>query len=75
MQRDMQNDGEKPPDENTIRSYHNALEKISVVEDMPAWTPPPSRWCWWPWGNMPTGAPPTAWWSVSSDASSLETRQ
>lgn len=39
MQRDMQNDGGKPPDENTIRSYLNALEKIFVVEDMPAWTP------------------------------------
>lgn len=39
IRRDMQGDGGRPPDEDTIRSYLNALEKIFVVEDMPAWSP------------------------------------
>ena len=36
---DMQGNEPKSMDEDTIRSYLNALEKIFVVEDMPAWTP------------------------------------
>ena len=39
LRRDMQGSGGKTPDEDTLRSYLNALEKIFVVEDMPAWSP------------------------------------
>lgn len=39
LRRDMQGDGGRAPEESTIRSYLNALEKIFVVEDMPAWSP------------------------------------
>lgn len=39
IRRDFQGNGEANIDDDTIRSYLNALEKIFVVEDMPAWTP------------------------------------
>ena len=39
IRRDMQNGRARAPNDDTIRSYLNALEKIFVVEDMPAWSP------------------------------------
>jgi hypothetical protein len=39
IRRDMQNGRARAPNDDTIRSYLNALEKIFVIEDMPAWSP------------------------------------
>ena len=36
---DMAGDGIDAPDEDTVASYRNALAKLFVVEDMPAWCP------------------------------------
>ncbi len=39
LAQDIAGSGEKPPSEETVASYVNALRKIFVVEDMPAWNP------------------------------------
>lgn len=39
IRKDMRNLDSHSMDEETIRSYRNALEKIFVIEDMPAWSP------------------------------------
>lgn len=39
LREDLKNNDASTPDENTIISYLDALRKIFVIEDMPAWNP------------------------------------
>ena len=39
LKEDMAGGGNERPDEDTVSSYRSALQKLFVVEDMPAWCP------------------------------------
>ncbi len=39
LKMDMAGGGNEKPDEDTVSSYRSALQKLFVVEDMPAWCP------------------------------------